>query len=51
MKCFFCGKNIRDHGPNRKKVGGQWAHKVCPGTKPYKKKRTINELTDEGGAK
>jgi hypothetical protein len=36
MNCFFCDKNIRDKSANKHKVGGQWAHKTCPGQKSYK---------------
>jgi len=43
MNCFFCDKNIKDKGPNKRKVGGQWAHKVCPGQASYKKMKKIKK--------
>ena len=30
MKCYLCDENIKDRGPNRKKSGGVWIHKLCP---------------------
>ena len=39
MNCFFCEKGIRAKSPNKHKVGGQWAHKVCPGKTSYRKKK------------
>lgn len=30
MKCYLCGENFKDKGPNRKKKGGIWIHKACP---------------------
>jgi len=43
MKCFICDKNIKDKSPNRKKVEGQWIHKICPGQKSYKKMKREKE--------
>jgi hypothetical protein len=37
MICPICGKRIRDKGSNRRKVCGEWIHKVCPGTKSYRR--------------
>ena len=48
MNCFFCDENIRAKSPNKKKVGGQWAHKTCPDQKSYKRVRREKEARKEG---
>jgi len=48
MNCFFCGENIKAKGPNKHKVGGQWAHKICPGHKSYKGMKKKKEARKEG---
>jgi len=39
MKCYLCGENMKDRGPNRKKVDGIYIHKMCPAEAARRKAR------------